>query len=111
MKNNWLHKAALSTAILPAAQIASYAQNLTVKNFTSPQEVVTKAQAQIASIVGGVINIAVILVGVTGVIMIVWALLQRTNGRSEGNQQLLGAGVGVLLAALMIFIIKALIFG
>ena len=59
---------------------------------------------------GRVVSIVSIMIGLVGVIMLAWVFYKRSKGDQQSNDALMGWGVALIFAMIMLQIVRAIFF-
>ena len=103
--NSVLGKITAASALVAATANDAFASNADFDFSTMAKE----ATDSLKGATGSVLNIVSILILIIGGIMLLWAFIKRSKNDGQGNDALVGWGVGLIVTFLALQVIKVLV--
>lgn len=100
-----------TTKFLVAAAAALGAAQTASAQYTDFNSMMTQANTTMASAAGVIINFASILIGLVGIVMLIWNFIKRSKNDASSNDALLGWAIGLLFAALGLQVVRIVFLG
>ena len=98
--------ASAAVSLMIADQAFASSQSQANFNFNT---MASNAKEGLKGATGSVLNIVAILVLIIGGVMLLWAFIKRSKNDGQGNDALVGWGVGLIITFLALEIIKLLV--
>ena len=94
--------------VAASALVAATAKEVKAKSYDF-ETMANEASGALGSAAAGVLNIVSILVLIIGGIMLLWAFIKRSKNDGQGNDALVGWGIGLIVTFLALQVVKVLI--
>lgn len=105
-----IKRISVGLTLMLGSGLAALAQTNTGQSLTL-QGALDKANTTLSNAVNAIMNVASIVLGLAGIIMIVWNFIQRGRGDSQSNDKMMQTGIYLLIAIGLIQIIRLIMFG